>query len=63
MKLEQSEHVSELLSNMLKRKYPKYNADDSLNIDDILGWELWHGFMKIYGMYLCSELISLKLAT
>ena len=40
---------------MLEKKYPK--AADSLDIDAILGWELWPGFMKIYGMFY-TELLS-----
>ena len=49
-KLQHSKHMAELLGNMLKKKYPNFNTRQ-FNIDDILEWKLWHGFMKIYGKY------------
>ena len=48
-KLQRSKHIGRLLGNMLNKKYPKFVEEDSLSIDDILGWEYWPTFMQIYG--------------
>ena len=44
--------MAQLLGNMLKKKYPNFETENSLSLDDILTWELWPGFMKIYSMLL-----------
>ena len=44
--------MAQLLGDMLKKKYPNFETENSLSLDDILTWELWPGFMKIYSMLL-----------
>ena len=43
-----SKHLSTLLGDMLEKKYPNFNPD-SFDIDNILDWKLWPGFIKLYG--------------
>ena len=44
----QSTHVMQILGEMLKKKYPKFDSK-RLSIDDVLVWELWPCFIKIHG--------------
>ena len=37
---------------MLLKKYPKFWTEDFLTVDDILEWDYWPAFMKIYGISL-----------
>ena len=40
--------MSELLRDILKKKYPLFERTKNLSIDDILDWVLWPKFMKIF---------------
>ena len=42
--------MSEILRNMLNKKYPHFSEDHPPSIDDILEWEYWPSFVRIYGM-------------
>ena len=52
--------MSKLLGDMLEKKYPNFNPD-SFDIDNILDWKLWPGFMKLYGMYIDYDYIILNI--
>ena len=45
--------MSEILRNMLNKKYPNFSEDHPPSIDDILEWEYWPSFVRIYGMNYC----------
>lgn len=46
-----SKYLSTLFADMLEKKYPYFDPD-SFNIDNIMDWKLWPGFMKLYGLLL-----------
>ena len=48
LKLERSNHISSLLENVLKKKYPHFDSKN-FTIEDILEWDLWPIFMRMYG--------------
>ena len=43
-----SERIFVYLGHILKKKYP--NFKDELSLDELLDWDLWPGFLKIYGI-------------
>ena len=49
-KLEESKYLSEILRNMLNKKYPDFSEKHPPSIDEILEWEYWPSFVRIYGM-------------
>ena len=44
-----SQQVVHLLGNLLLRKYPNFQETDEIPVIDLLEWELWPGFLNIYG--------------
>ena len=57
-KLEESKFLSEILRNMLMKKYPDFSEDNPPSIDEILEWEYWPSFVRIYGMNSCIIIIA-----
>ena len=51
----QSKHIGNLLGNMLKKKYPCVVHE--LSLDDLLHWNLWPNFMKIFGELIPSIIL------
>ena len=45
--------MGNLLGKLLKKKYPKLHPDNQdqivISFDDLLDWELWPNFIKLYG--------------
>ena len=46
-----SDNIRKILGGLLKKKYPKVNDNTSIPLEDLLEWELWSGFINLYGMY------------
>ena len=38
-----------LLGNLLQKKYRNFKETDEIPVIDLLEWDLWPGFLKIYG--------------
>ena len=56
----QSTYLMKVLGEMLNKKYPHFTSK-SFSIDDLLAWELWPCFIKIYGKRNCCKQNSLDL--
>lgn len=43
-------HVFKLISTIIKQKYPNFNdaVVPEVPFDDLLDWELWPSFLKIF---------------
>lgn len=41
--------VGELLSSLISKKYPR--GAEAVTFDELLQWDLWPSFIKIYGTY------------
>ena len=45
-----SKHVIKLLGNILSKKYPSFDESPTVPFTDLLEWDLWPGFINLYGM-------------
>ena len=45
-----SKHVIKLLGNILKKKYPSSDESQTVPFTDLLEWDLWPGFISLYGL-------------
>ena len=44
-----SVRVVKLLGDTLKKMYPNFDKNQAILLTDLLEWDLWPGFIKIYG--------------
>ena len=52
-----SERVICILGNTLRKKYPNFNEVNRISQDDLLEWEYWSSYIKIYGRLLLTHII------
>ena len=48
----ESVRVAKLFGDLLKKQYPDFQERCEVPLIDLLEWELWPGFIKIYGIYI-----------
>ena len=46
-KRKNTDHFGRVLIPLLKRKYPQ--GKDSLSFDELLDWNLWHCYIRVFG--------------
>ena len=53
-----SERMLVYLGDILKKKYPDMRGE--LSLEELLDWNLWPGYLKLYGMIttICAYLIK-----
>ena len=49
-----SARVINALGSILKKKYPKFSQKEEFPLRSLLEWDLWPGFMNIYGILVTS---------
>lgn len=49
-----SDNVIKILGGLLQKKYPDFGEKSSIPLMDLLEWDLWPGFITIYGLYLLT---------
>ena len=49
MNQSRSKKLVELLENILKKKFPNFDDKSEIPFKDLLEWDMWPGFLKIYG--------------
>lgn len=55
----ESERMGKLLGRLLKKRYPSLHCEDaSIDFDELLAWDLWPNFIKIYGNYVSNDVFS-----
>ena len=47
----ESVRVAKLFGDLLKKRYPHFEKKYEVPLIDLLEWDLWPGFLKIYGIY------------
>ena len=57
-----SKRVGNLLGTMLKKQYPHLHGQGSkfsVSFDELLGWNLWPNFIRIYGKFTINNNICI----
>ena len=54
----QRDNVAKIIERILDQHYPAHSY--SITFDDLLNWDMWHIFLKIYSKFFCISLHYIK---